>query len=473
MSSGNFRLQQDLSGLSRDDLLTLIAAQQNQLHSRVQLQELQEQSRVQQLQEQQQQQQQQASLSANSFWAQQRSLTAAAPSSQHQQRLQDLMMPSASSSFGGNARLAAALLHTDAASASAKPGMAELLLRSQMAAEAPAAASQHGGVTTADLLQARARFNMNAAAASAPPSDPYSTTMRSIMLRKELLAGGNTSTSGNAFGNNGMPGAGSSEDGVLRNLLTTAAAEHLAQHQHQQRQLGSVMGNGGEQNLLDSLATTTGTAGRIMNNSASRNLSAEELFILMGGRGHLNPQAQVTPAPAVNPLPVPQAATADHAVPRRPDAPTGRRGPAAGGAGGGGKGRALKPAKKAKRPLSAYNIYFKEEHAKIIAHNLKERAEKEARGEHISSEDEYEDDPDAPEGEKRKRKRSLSTNQPGKRGKRQVDFENLTKVIGKRWKELPKDRVDSYKKRAEEAMQAYRKNLFQKIRMSVKDDQSG
>lgn len=122
--------------------------------------------------------------------------------------------------------------------------------------------------------------------------------------------------------------------------------------------------------------------------------------------------------------------------------------------------------KKPKRPLSAYNIFFKEEHAKIIAQTEKEKEEMKARGETVCSDDEYSVD----EETGKKRKRSLSTNQPGKRGKRQVDFENLTKVIGRRWKSLPKERVDEYKKRAEEAMKTYRKNLFQKIRNSVQED---
>jgi len=120
--------------------------------------------------------------------------------------------------------------------------------------------------------------------------------------------------------------------------------------------------------------------------------------------------------------------------------------------------------KKAKRPLSAYNIFFKEEHAKIIAENAietEERAEEEE-----CREDFCEGRDDCEAGEKRKR-RDTTDEPSAKRGKRQLDFENLTKIIGKRWKELPPERVQHYKDRAGEAMQKHRNKLFRKIRHSV------
>ena len=405
-------LHQNLSGLSREDLLQLIAAQQTQLQSRAHMQQMQ-QERQQNLawldRQQQQQQQQQMGLSSASGL------------------LHDY--DRALAGAGSNQRaLAAALLRKNGAgtgSLYSTPTAASDLLRRS---EASAAGSS---LTASDLelLQARARLN---AASSAAAANPYSAAMRSIMLRKEMLSSGGRSASD-------FPVQSSNESDLLRRLVVNAEQERAC---------------------LAAAAASAGTPGA-GNSHILDGLMNTESFHQARALGNLSAaatQQTMTAAAAADTAAKAETASAPH--------------PVAAPVAGRGTGGKVRGPKKTKRPLSAYNIYFKEEHAKIIAQQQKERAEKEARGEHISSEDEYEDDPDAPEGETRKRKRSLSTNQPGKRGKRQVDFENLTKVIGKRWKELPSEVVDAYKRRAAEAMQAYRKNLFQKIRKSVKDDQT-
>ena len=432
-------LQPNLSGLSRGDLLQLIAAQQTQLQSRAQVQQLQQerQQNLAWLERQQQQQQQQMGLSgattASSFLNDyDRALTGAG---------------------SDNGALAAALMRTAGTASgsfhSTTTSASDLLRRS----EASAAGSS---LTTSDLelLQARARLNA-ASSAAAAAVDPYAAAMRSIMLRKELLSSGGRSAS-DLFSGYEIPNQSSTELDVLRRLVVNA---------EQERACFAAASSGVDSHLFDSLANRNLTSNLLQTSSIPGAVNPHRMDGLTNTESMFHQARALGNLSAANQ----QSMTAAAAVKEKPvSAPL----PAAAPVAARGAGGKVRGTKKTKRPLSAYNIYFKEEHAKIIAQQQKERAEKEARGEHISSEDEYEDDPDAPEGESRKRKRSLSTNQPGKRGKRQVDFENLTKAIGKRWKDLPSEVVDAYKRRAEEAMQAYRKNLFQKIRKSVKDDQT-
>jgi hypothetical protein len=78
-----------------------------------------------------------------------------------------------------------------------------------------------------------------------------------------------------------------------------------------------------------------------------------------------------------------------------------------------------KPKDRPKRPLSAYNIFFKEERARILEE---------------------------------------VTQSPMPNGK--IGFQNLAKMIGKRWHELDSDSMKSYKKKAETDMVRYKEEML-------------
>lgn len=100
-----------------------------------------------------------------------------------------------------------------------------------------------------------------------------------------------------------------------------------------------------------------------------------------------------------------------------------------------------KPKDKPKRPLSAYNIFFKEERGRILA----EIPESDSK-EDLSAEAEGGD------GNQSARKRK-------KRPHGKIGFENLAKVIGQRWQELNSEEVEYYKKKAEEDMKRYKNQM--------------
>ena len=85
---------------------------------------------------------------------------------------------------------------------------------------------------------------------------------------------------------------------------------------------------------------------------------------------------------------------------------------------------------KPKRPLSAYNVFFKEERSRL----LEERKQK--------SEARISDD----------KKKGGSKNA-------KIGFESLAKVIGHRWQELTSDQVEYYKKKADEDMVRYKREM--------------
>jgi hypothetical protein len=100
-----------------------------------------------------------------------------------------------------------------------------------------------------------------------------------------------------------------------------------------------------------------------------------------------------------------------------------------------GKGKKMrkKPKDKPKRPLSAYNIFFREERNRIL--------------EEIPEADSKEESAD---GTGRKRK---------KRPHGKIGFESLAKVIGQRWQALTPDQVDYYKKKAQGDMVRYKHEM--------------
>lgn len=101
-----------------------------------------------------------------------------------------------------------------------------------------------------------------------------------------------------------------------------------------------------------------------------------------------------------------------------------------------------KPKDRPKRPLSAYNIFFKEERARILS---------EIPGETTAEEgEESNKDAAAAEGGGSKRKKSPH-------GK--IGFESLAKAIGQRWKSLEPEKAEYYKEKAAEDMARYKEQM--------------
>lgn len=131
----------------------------------------------------------------------------------------------------------------------------------------------------------------------------------------------------------------------------------------------------------------------------------------------------------------------------------------------GKKSRPKKPKNKPKRPLSAYNIFFKDERAKILANIPDKKAED---GEDEDEEDETKaknEDGEEKEGGKEGEKKDGDAKKAaaGKKRKRvphgKIGFESLAKIVGQRWKELPPGELEVFKKRAEGDMKRYRKEM--------------
>ena len=112
----------------------------------------------------------------------------------------------------------------------------------------------------------------------------------------------------------------------------------------------------------------------------------------------------------------------------------------------GKKARPKKPKNKPKRPLSAYNIFFRDERANILAG--------------IPDKDEDEDDVDDDENDDGLDAKKKSS---GKKRKRpphgKIGFESLAKIVGQRWKELKPDELAKYKKLADVEMVRYRSEM--------------
>mmetsp|Transcript_25420 Transcript_25420/g.73529 ORF Transcript_25420/g.73529 Transcript_25420/m.73529 type:complete len:326 (-) Transcript_25420:94-1071(-) len=94
-----------------------------------------------------------------------------------------------------------------------------------------------------------------------------------------------------------------------------------------------------------------------------------------------------------------------------------------------------KKLKKPKRPMTAYNFFFQEEHQRI-------REEEEKAG---TSVEEGVDVSDAVSSPSKKRKIS------------RVGFEDLGKLIGKRWKETGKDELERYRELARKDSERYKR----------------
>lgn len=101
---------------------------------------------------------------------------------------------------------------------------------------------------------------------------------------------------------------------------------------------------------------------------------------------------------------------------------------------GKGKKTKKKPKDRPKRPLSAYNIFFKEERKRILE--------------------------EIPDSQSATGETVLDANGTAKKkphGK--IGFQSLAKIVGKRWKDLSLDNVEIYKRKAEDETKRHRKEM--------------
>mmetsp|Transcript_19365 Transcript_19365/g.39299 ORF Transcript_19365/g.39299 Transcript_19365/m.39299 type:complete len:323 (-) Transcript_19365:100-1068(-) len=109
------------------------------------------------------------------------------------------------------------------------------------------------------------------------------------------------------------------------------------------------------------------------------------------------------------------------------------------------KGRRKQPKDKPKRPLSAYNIFFKEERARLLQKLDDAKQEK------------------VPEEESNDKKT------PSK-----IGFENLAKIIGSKWQDLTPTEVEYYKGKANVDMKRYKSEMETYLaKQSAKDNDDG
>jgi hypothetical protein len=99
--------------------------------------------------------------------------------------------------------------------------------------------------------------------------------------------------------------------------------------------------------------------------------------------------------------------------------------------------RAKKPKDMPRRPLSGYNIFFKEERARMLAESSGKRGPGETEG----------------EGEIK------DSNEPPPAKGVKIGFEAMAKTVGKRWKALPEEELARYKSMAKLDMERYRREM--------------
>mmetsp|Transcript_22678 Transcript_22678/g.45380 ORF Transcript_22678/g.45380 Transcript_22678/m.45380 type:complete len:562 (-) Transcript_22678:162-1847(-) len=138
---------------------------------------------------------------------------------------------------------------------------------------------------------------------------------------------------------------------------------------------------------------------------------------------------------------------------------------------------------KPKRPLSAYNLFFKEERERILKsipgsdQKRMTRGSKGGNGERKSEDNgDYQDD-----NCHETRGDAKDFDQKDKNGKKiphgKIGFENLAKLIGKRWQDLEPEKVAKYKKLADKDMKRYKEEmeifLTKEARAGLEDESLG
>jgi len=254
-------------------------------------------------------------------------------------------------------------------------------------------------------------------------------------------------------------GRGMGSMGNMGNMGNNRMGSGLQLSQMQNQQFGSSSFLPGSQqvpqsalsqsNFNWSLSNSSLAAANAVQSGSFGNLGSFNSMSMMG-RGQLDgsaiPQgnAQWGPMPSAPPMSAPQALppAAEPEEKADPYSQNGLLGPWSAASAellgdlmlsqGQGKKPRKKQKDKPKRPLSAYNIFFKEERQRIL-----------------------EDIPD---------KELADIKKPAKRkGKKtphgKIDFQSLAKVIGKRWQELSESELDIYKSKSEADKLRYKKEM--------------
>jgi hypothetical protein len=145
--------------------------------------------------------------------------------------------------------------------------------------------------------------------------------------------------------------------------------------------------------------------------------------------------------------------------------------------------RNRKPKDRPKRPLSAYNVFFREERSRILDSlpgNDEAACVIDGNGEAVdagvaaaaaavietsSNRDRTADSLDSGDFKANNQKRKRKRKGPTPHGK--IGFESLAKLIGKRWQELDPNIMDEYKQKAQDDMQRYKTEMevFKERRM--------
>uniref|UniRef100_A0A7S1Z6E2 HMG box domain-containing protein n=1 Tax=Ditylum brightwellii TaxID=49249 RepID=A0A7S1Z6E2_9STRA len=127
---------------------------------------------------------------------------------------------------------------------------------------------------------------------------------------------------------------------------------------------------------------------------------------------------------------------------------------------------------KPKRPLSAYNLFFKDERAKILKsipddERQQPQSQEDLKGNNSSSsdDDDYDKKKKNQQQMKKEEDNEESNDKSSNNAKKQkvphgkIGFENLAKLIGKRWQNLDPERVEHYKILADKDMKRYKDEM--------------